>query len=301
MVFNKRVIGVLMVLLLLTTLLSGCMATDYSKGQEIIEAEALVSILKDPQVVVVDARTAEEYAKGHLLGAISLPPSLLTISEPVEGMIAPKAAVESVLSEKGIANTSKVYIYDNKGGIFAARLWWVLKVYGHENVFVINDGEDAIVASGMELSAEGTTLPVTTYQASEPNAAICATIEDVKAAIDGTKPAKILDVRSQAEFDEGAIPTAILYPHTKNLFEDGTFRPTGHIQLNYKELGLNPSDAIIVYCKTSVRATQTALLLKEAGYTNVKVYDGAWLEWSSLEAPQAPADQEVVPTELDAS
>lgn len=301
--FNKRVVSIVLVLLLTAGLLAGCMATDYSKGREVVEASAIGPLLTDPQVVIIDARDPEDYAKGHLEGAVSLPPSLLSVEEPVPGLIAPKETIEAVLSSKGISNDSKIYIYDNKGGIFAARVWWVLKLYGHEAVFVINDGEDAIVAAGLPLSAEVPQLPEAVYVAKAFDSSLYASIDDVMAAIEGTNPAKIIDVRSQAEFDEGAIPGAILYPHTKNLFEDGTFRPAQHIELNYKDLGLKLDEAIILYCKTSVRATQTALLLREAGFTNVKVYDGAWLEWSVKGTPQAPAapTEEVVPTELDAS
>lgn len=301
MLSKKRLVSVGLLILLLAGLLVGCLANDYSQGEEIVEASAIKPLLTDAQVIVIDARDAEAYAKGHLKGAVSIPPALLSVEEPVPGLIASKERVEAVLSEKGIANSSKLYIYDNKGGIYASRVWWVLKVYGHEAVFVINDGEDAIVASGLELSAEVPKLPATQYVAKEADMTLLATKEDVKAAIDGLKPAKILDVRSQAEFDEGAIPTATLYPHTKNLFEDGTFRPTSHIMLNYKDLGFAKDEPIIIYCKTSVRATQTMLLLREAGYSNLRVYDGAWLEWSASEAPADKPAEEVVPTELDAS
>ncbi len=300
-----RVVSVILVLMTVSVLFAGCAANNYKKGINVIEAGSLATLLSDSQVVVVDARSPEDYAKGHVKGAICLAPSELTISDPVPGLIAPKETVESVLSAKGISNQSRVLIYDNNGGVNASRVWWVLKVYGHENAAVVNDGEDALVAAKLPLTADVTELPKTEYVAKEQNKMMIASIDEVKAAIDGTKPAIILDVRSQAEYDEGAIPNAILYPHTKNLFEDGTFRPSSHIILNYKDLGIKQDSAVILYCKTSFRATQTAMLLNEAGFTNVKVYDGAWVEWSAKETPvEAAPDEtttEVKPSQSDAS
>ncbi len=301
MKFKNRAVGFFLLLVMTVSLLSACASTDYSKGTNIIEAKSLTSLLTDTKTIVVDARDAEAYAKGHLAGAVSLTPGELTVGTPVPGLIAPKETVASVLSSKGISNDSKVYIYDNNDGVNASRVWWVMKIYGHASVAVIDDGEDAIVAGGFQLSAEPVQPAATQYVAKDGDPALIATMDEVKAVVDGTNKACIIDARSQAEYDEGAIPGAILYPHTKNLFEDGTFRPSSHILMNYGDLGLKKDEPVIVYCKTSFRAAQTALLLIEAGFTDVKVYDGAWVEWSQSGAPQEEVKPEVTPTTTDAS
>ncbi len=108
--------------------------TDYLDSNNVIEADQLVDVLSDSKTIVIDARSEEDYNKGHLKDAINLPIGEITISDPVKGMIAPKEQVERALSKRGVSNDSNIYIYDNKNGIYASRIWWVLNVYGHENV-----------------------------------------------------------------------------------------------------------------------------------------------------------------------
>lgn len=300
MIVVKRVIASLIMVTIVFALV-GCNKTSYEGSSNITEASELEALSKDSQTVVIDARSKEDYDKGHLEGAINLPPSELTISDPVSGMIAPLETVEEVLGAHGISASSKVYVYDNAGGVYASRVWWVLKVYGHENVEVINNGETAVVNSGLTLTLDVPTMVATDYKGKALNTSMLATLDDVMAVADGSAAGRIIDVRSTAEYDEGAIPTAILYPHTKNLYNDGTFRSDRDTYLNYSDLGLKKDEAVILYCKTSFRATQTALLLEEAGYTNVKVYDGAWLEWSTKDMPKQEQIETTTPSTQDAS
>jgi thiosulfate/3-mercaptopyruvate sulfurtransferase len=301
----KRTIKRAVICLLTVTLLLGltaCNKTEFTDSAFFIEADALAAQMQDAATVVIDARTPEDYYKGHLEGAINLPPALLSVQEPFPGLVAPAEQVQNVLGQHGIGNDTRVFVYDNNGGVYAGRVWWVLRYYGHEAVSVVNGGETAIVKAGLPLSTVIPAPEAKTYVAGGPNASMIATMDEVKAATEGMSTVKLLDVRTQAEYDEGAIPGAILYPHTKNLYTDGTFRSGRDTRLNYADLGLKPDDAIIAYCKTSFRAAQTAIVLAEAGFTNVKVYDGAWVEWSAGDMPkeEAPAAS-TAPTVQDAS
>jgi len=297
---TKKIVAVVAMLSLLLSL-TACVRTAYTDSDRIIEANALSEMMTDSNVVIIDARSTEDYNKGHLEGAIHLPPSELTVSEPVSGLIAPKEQVEQVLSANGIGNDTTVVVYDNAKGVYSGRVWWVLKVYGHDKVFVVNNGEAAIVAEGLKLTLDIPEVTPVTYTAQAQNTEMIASIEEVMAIADGSVEGCIVDVRSQAEFDEGAIPTAILHPHTKNLYSDGTFRSAKDIYLDYNDLGLSKDEPIILYCKSSFRATQTVLLMEEAGYNNVKVYDGAWLEWSTKDMPKAEKVETTTPSSQDAS
>ena len=296
----KKMISVVLMLSLLVSL-SACNKTDYTDSERVIEASALGKVMSDSNVVVIDARSKEDYDKGHLEGAMHLPPSKLTVSEPISGLIAQKEQVEEVLGTNGIANDTEVIVYDNAGGVYAGRVWWVLKAYGHENVKVVNNGEVAIFNAGLSLTLDVPSTEVTVYTAKELDTDMIASLEDVAAIADGSVKGCIIDVRSQAEYDEGAIPSAVLYPHTKNLYTDGTFRSARDIYLDYNDLGLSKEEPIILYCKSSFRATQTLLLMEEAGYNNVKVYDGAWLEWSTKDMPKEEKVETTVPSSQDAS
>lgn len=297
----KKVISLGLIASLLLALVA-CNTTEFSESDRIIEASELAALLNDSTTVIIDARSSEEYDKGHLIGSINLPPSKLTISDPVSGTIAPKEKVEEVLGANGISEDTTVLIYDNSGGVYSSRVWWVLTVYGHENVKVINNGQTAIVNEGLELTLDVPSIEATTYSASDLDASMIATIDDVKAVVDGTSEACIIDVRSLAEYDEGAIPGAVLYPHTKNLYNDGTFRSARDTYLNYNDLGIKKDETVILYCKSSFRATQTTLLLEEAGYEDIKVYDGAWLEWSTKDMPkEEKTEEKATPSSGDGS
>ncbi|MBW8383195.1 MAG: sulfurtransferase, partial [Youngiibacter sp.] len=213
---HKAVRIVFLALVLMFSLSACSVDTTYPGTKNIVEASQVgKDYLAGGKVVVIDAREPEAYAKGHLKGAISLTPTELSVSTPVPGLIAPKSQIESILSAKGIANDSIIYVYDDNGGVYSGRVWWVLKVYGHENVMIINGGSKALVNAKLELSADPVNLPATTYTAKDADTSMIASFEDVKALAETpVKGTVIVDVRSQAEYDAGYIPTAVLYPHT---------------------------------------------------------------------------------------
>lgn len=280
---NKKRIFLLLSLLMVLLLASCAVNTSYPGTVNIVEASKVLEDMKsDPKVVVIDARGQESYDKGHLEGSICLSPTELVTDNPVEMSIAPKNQIEKVLSSKGISNESIIYIYDNNQGVSASRIWWTLKVYGHEKAMVVNNGEKALVAAKAPLTAEATMLEAAVYSAKEADNSMIASYDEVAAlANTPSEGTIILDVRSQAEYDAGHIPGAVLYPHSRNLYRDGSFMSSRDLGLFYKEEGIEKTDNIIIYCKSSFRATQTYALLQEAGYENLKIYDGAWLEWEA--------------------
>lgn len=292
---KHKAVRILFLTLILMFALTACTVdTKYPGTQNVIEASQVgKEYLAGGKVIVIDAREAEAYAKGHLKGAINLTPAELSVGTPVPGLLAPKSQIESVLSAKGISNDSIIYVYDDNGGVYSGRVWWVLKVYGHENVMMVNGGSKALVKEKLELSADATVLPATTYVAEEADTSMIATFEEVKSLSETPVEGTILvDVRSQAEYDAGFIPTAVLYPHTRNLYSDGTFMSSRDLSLFYKDAGITKDETLILYCKTSFRATQAAALLQEAGYTKIKIYDGAWVEWEqkgNIAGPDTPA------------
>jgi thiosulfate/3-mercaptopyruvate sulfurtransferase len=287
----------------LTLTLTGCMNdTSYTGSSNVVEVTEVAAELGSDGVIVVDARDADVYAKGHLEGAINIPTGKLVSSYPVKASVLSKSAFEKLLGAKGISNDSKVYIYDDAGGVYSSRVWWTFKLYGHATVEVVNGGAKALVKEGLNVVVDVPELPKTTYTAAKKDMSLLASMEDVKVkAEDESNGAILLDVRSTAEFAEGSIPNAILFPHTENLYKDGTFKSASTIELNYKDKKINKEDTVLVYCKSSFRAAQTMLLLNEAGYENVKLYDGAWIQWSESGLPITGAETAAPITAQDAS
>ena len=89
----------------------------------------------------------------------------------------------------------------------------------------------------------------------------------------------LLDTITLEEYNAGTIPASILIDYAKNNYKDGRFQSIQNIRILYKEQGMVPDNTIIMYCKTSIRGAQTFLALYNAGYRNLKLYDGAWIEW----------------------
>lgn len=299
-----KLITMIAIVLLLSTILLACgNDTSYDGTLNIIEAEEVAKVyLSDENTFLIDARGQEAYDKGHFENAICLPATDLVVNKPVPVTIAPKAKVERVLSNLGITSDSTIYIYDDNGGVSAGRVWWTLKLYGHEKVMVVNNGSKALLNSGLEPTLKNPEVVKSEYVAKDGNLDMIASYDYVKEITENPDSSvKIIDVRSIAEYDQGSIPRAILYPHTKNLYSDGSFMSARDLYLFYIDKDIKPEDELVLYCKSSFRATQTMALLQEAGYENIKVYDGAWIEWELAGGEMSTPEESALVTDQDGS
>lgn len=305
---RKRISLLLLVMIIAIIFsLTGCgTSAGGAQAQEIIEAKDVAGLLGKEGVVFVDMQSNEDYIEKHIKGAVNITRSQLVSDEPVANMLAPQGQIQELLGEKGITNDTTVIIYDNNNNMDAARFWWTLKVYGHEKAKVVSGGWVALQDAGLEITDEAPAVKSASYTIAGKNGEIIASLDEVKAQV--TNPQDnviILDTRSEEEYNAGRIPGAVLVNYLDNDFPDGTYKPVQHIKIQYIEAGIKPNATIIMYCKTSIRATQTYLALYNAGYRNLKVYDGAWLEWTSYPSlpVQKPAEVEskLEPSEKDMS
>lgn len=274
----------LFMILSLAFIAAGCSSsyTSTEKGHYIVEASVAMKMLNSEKVILVDAQKPEDYSKEHIKGARNIDKEEVNISTPVPGILGSKDLYEKVMSEKGISPDSTVLIYDNINNMQASRLLWAMKAYGHEDVKVISGGIDALKKAGAEANTEVPSITPSKYTAKDLDSSMIATKEDVKAQVNSPdKNTVLVDVRTQKEYDEGTIPGSILINYEDNNYTDKTFKSSQDIKIMYLEKGVKPDNNIILFCKTSTRAAQTYLALYEAGYKNIKVYDGAWLEWDA--------------------
>ena len=187
-------------------------------------------------------------------------------------------------------------VYGGNNNWFAAYAYWYFKLYGHENVRLLDGGRKKWELDSRELTAEVTTPEPSSYVAQEQDHSIRAFRDEVVAAI-GTR--NLIDVRSPDEYAgrllapahlpqeqaqrAGHIPTAGNVPWSKAANDDGTFRSNEELQELYTEAGLDFSKDTIAYCRIGERSSHTWFALRELlGLENVKNYDGSWTEYGSL-------------------
>lgn len=294
----------LVVLAALACVLTACAAHDYAQsGKKIIPASSLNSYIGKDGVVIVDMQDAESYAAGHVEGAVNITQEDIVISVPVANTLTSKNKLQKLLGEKGIGNDTTIVVYDDNK-MNAARFFWTMLMYGSENVLVVDGGLSAIKAAGIALTDAQTAVSPTEYVAGDKQDKWLATSEDVLSQVnEPDKNVVLLDVRTDAEYEaSGKVPSSILWDYADNFYKDGTFKSVETTRINYIGKGITPEKTTILYCQTSMRAASVFLRLYDAGYRNIRIYDGAYLEWASN--PGNPIDMPsgaVAPSGKDAS
>src|SRR5262247_4036508 len=125
--------------MLASFLLSLLLASAFAHPDQLVETDWVAAHAADPNVRIVDMRSMG-YQAGHVPGAVYLSPQAIRDANSPPTFLPTPAAFEQMMSKLGISNTTRVVAYDERGGIYAARLWWILNYYGHTNVAVLNGG-----------------------------------------------------------------------------------------------------------------------------------------------------------------
>lgn len=291
MLKKRRKLLILAIVMAFVIALAGCTtkvtntkASDergYAHPESLVTAQELKE-MKD--VVIIDfTKSGGKYIPGAV--RIKRDDVSTTVND-VSGMIVSKEKIEEVLSNAGISNDDTVVIYDSDKELWAARLWWVMKVYGHEDVRLLDGGLDAWISAGYETESKPANPEPAKYQAKDANKNLIADLELIKKSYDNDKLV-VLDVRSEKEWNNGHIPGAVWIEWTKALNEDGTFKDADELKEIYESKGITADkEAIMPHCKSAVRAAHTMFVLQELlGYDNVRNYDGSWLEYSKSGEP----------------
>lgn len=276
--------ALVLLIVALGLVLTSCGPDFAESGKQIIEAKDALKMAAAGDVILVDAQPALSYNKEHVEGAVNIDRASIVVNAPYPNLVGEKAQIEKALGSRGIGNDSTVVIYDANKNMDSGRLWWTMVAYGHDpgKVMAVSGGLEALKAAGAAVTTAKPSVTKATYSASALDESMMATLKEVRDQVNNPDGGTlIVDTRSLEEFNEGTIPGSILLNFEGNNFSDGTYKPVQQIRIRYLEAEIDPAKTVIMYCKTSIRGAQTYLALYNAGYRNLKLYDGAWVEWSS--------------------
>jgi thiosulfate/3-mercaptopyruvate sulfurtransferase len=263
-------------------------------------ADALVSAdwveqNKDNVVLVEVDEDVSAYDAGHIAGAIKLDWKD-DLQDPVRRDFVSKEQFEALLSERGVGNDDTIVLYGGNNNWFAAYAYWYFKLYGHDDVKLLDGGRKKWELDSRELTDDVVKRDPTKYRAKAPDLSIRAFRDEVVENI-GVK--NLVDVRSPDEYAgrllapahlpqeqaqrAGHIPTAANIPWSKAANDDGTFRSDDELKKLYEQAGVDFGKDTIAYCRIGERSAHTWFVLHEIlEQPNVKNYDGSWTEYGSL-------------------
>src|SRR5207249_6525583 len=173
-------------------------AAVYAHPEQLVETGWVADHTRDRDIRIVDMRM-NGYADGHVPGAVYLSPVAIRDAKSPPTFLPAPAAFEEMMARLGISDATRVIVYDERGGIYAARLWWILNYFGHANVALMNGGWLKWTAEQRPAEKE-TPAPASARFAARPQPRWVATANDVVNAMD--KPGvRLVDARTQAEID----------------------------------------------------------------------------------------------------
>ena len=271
----------------------------------LIAVDELEKLLHDDDVRVIDCRWyleeselgAAEYERGHIPGAIyaSLDTDLSGTVGPGRHPLPSPKHFEATLRRFGISSSTRVIVYDDRGGAVAARLWWMLTDQGHDMTSVLDGGLQAWISAGQPLSTSEVIPMAGAFRTRRWRG-----VTDRDTVVSRADHTILIDARSSERYrgDEepidpraGHIPGAISLPQADNLTTELAFLPATKLHSRFSRAGVVESDDVIVHCGSGVTACHNILAMEVAGIERPLLYVGSWSEWSSSTLPVATGDQ----------
>ena len=244
----------------------------------------------EPSPLILDVRPTEEFAVGHLPGAIHLDlwgVSLIDTSDaPLRAFM---WMIGHLFSLRGVMPNRPIVVYEQDSGIRAARVFWFLEYLGHPDAHILDGGLKAWAAAGLPVTTD-VTAPRPSEWHGTPDASKLATWRQVADRL-GHPETAIVDTRSEAEYygeavrakRGGAIPGAVNVEWKQNLAPDGHFKPVEELRSMYAAAGVTPDREVVTYCQGGYRAAHAYLALRILGFPRVRNYTGSWKEWGDRE------------------
>ena len=278
----------------------------YAADKPIIVDTGFVEQAAARGALIWDVRSQEDYRRGHIPGAVNIDEIALVLREPNTEDYIPVAKIEQILGEAGIDPTREIVLYGAKAHTSPYFGYITMRYLGSSGARVYHGGIDDWKAAGKPISTDPVKLPPVSIKA-QVNPEVIVSTSEVVARL-GAPGVQIVDARTEKEFNGedvralrgGRIPGAVNVPYETNWVDPDTPRKLQRRQVASKDgMSLKPAEELralyarlepeketIVYCQSGVRAAETATVLQNLGFRNVKVYDSSWLGYgNTFDAP----------------
>jgi thiosulfate/3-mercaptopyruvate sulfurtransferase len=274
---------------------------DQSDPKLLVSTDWLAGNLSDPNLRVLDGSwhlptenrdALAEFHASHITGAQFFDiDGISDKTSELPHMIPTAAQFEQQIAGLGISNDDQVVVYDSHGLFSAARVWWLFRAFGLENIAVLDGGLPKWIAEGRAVSSDVTT-PVSGAVSAKLNDHIVRSAADVLQASASARE-QIIDARPSARFKgevpepraglrSGHIPNSVNVFFKSVLNSDGTLKSADELKAAFQAQGVDLDQPIITSCGSGVTASVLALALQKIGHTNHALYDGSWSEWGAL-------------------
>jgi len=280
-----------------------------SNGAErwLVETEWLASHLDTPGLVILDGsmhlpttkRNARaEYLAGHIPGALFFDiDGIADEKSSLPHMLPSSTKFASRMKKMGVGDGMHVIAYDSEGLYSAARVWWMFRAMGHEQVQILNGGLKKWKAEGRPLEDGEPRRRTERHFTARLNAGLVRDVGDVKALI-GSQAAQIVDARAAARFEgtvpeprqglrSGHIPSSRNVSFASLLNADGTLKSAAELGAIFAKAGVDTGKPVVASCGSGVTACHDLLALGVAGFEHLALYPGSWSAWSA--DPDRPA------------
>ena len=290
----------------LIVLIAALIAPGFAAAAGQIVDAAFVEQAMKRDAIIWDARDAAEYRKGHIPGAINIDDAGRVLRDANTEDFIPVPRIEKIFGDAGLDPSREIVVYATRGSVLSYFGLFALEYFGAKNAFVFHEGIDGWRGAAKPVATEAQQRAALSVKL-VPQPQLAVSTQEMRAAV-GKPGVQIVDARTPREYSGedirairgGHIPGAVNIPYEQNWSDPDTAGKLARKQVAdnrgmslkaQQELRqlygkLDPAKETIVYCQSGVRAAETAYVLKELGFANVKVYDASWLAYgNTLDAP----------------
>ena len=242
------------------------------------DVDTLRTLIKENKVRVIDVRKKDEYLKGHIPTAVSLPLADLLSDDSPESLV-------KILNSLGISDNTPVVVYDDTFGALASRVAWSFKFIGHKNVSLLEVTYSSWKNLGLEIEEKSNNFDKSSHSINIDYSiyADAAYVEDAH----NDKNKVIIDSRERLNFLTEHIPNSKNIPYTMIRSKDSILRKPSELKRFMENRGIDFNSEIITYCgSVGTLSGLVFFALKTAGISNVKLYPKSFKEWKSLGKPK---------------